>query len=206
MIKAVMFDLDGVLLDAKEWHYHALNSALSSQDLPQISLNDHLTIFDGLPTKIKLRMLGVDSELASIVEKEKQFYTQQLIRTEYKQNLDTLNALKILKNEGYVLALCSNSVRSTVDLFLDVSDYGYYFDLSLSNNDVKKAKPSPEIYERGLFELDLNPKETLVLEDNDNGIRAVVDAGCNLLRVDGGVRQVTYRFIKDEIGRLNGRV
>ena len=56
MIRAVIFDMDGVLIDAKEWHYNALNQSLSLFGY-SISLEDHLTTYDGLPTKKKLEML-----------------------------------------------------------------------------------------------------------------------------------------------------
>lgn len=200
MIKAIAFDLDGVLADFKEIHYNALNLALVACGLPEIFLDDHENKFDGLPTKKKLKMLKLSEKDSATVSTLKQKFTIQLIKSEYKQNLDTLNALKILKNEGYRMCLCSNSVRETVDQFLEVSEYGWYFEFTLSNNDVIKAKPNPEIYNKALEKFGLMPNEILVLEDNVNGIAAASKAGCNVLVVDGGVKQVTYQFIK---GRIN---
>ena len=55
MIKAIIFDMDGVLIDAKEWHYEALNNALQLFGY-KISREDHLATFDGLPTREKLRL------------------------------------------------------------------------------------------------------------------------------------------------------
>ena len=56
-IKAILFDMDGVLIDAKEWHYEALNQALKLFGC-EISRFDHVHTFDGLPTKDKLELLG----------------------------------------------------------------------------------------------------------------------------------------------------
>ena len=56
-IKAVLFDMDGVLIDAKDWHYEALNKALGLFGM-EINRYDHLNTFDGLPTKVKLQMLS----------------------------------------------------------------------------------------------------------------------------------------------------
>ena len=61
-IKAVIFDMDGVLIDAKEWHYESLNSALSLFGY-EISRHDHLVTYDGLPTKKKLEMLSLENGL-----------------------------------------------------------------------------------------------------------------------------------------------
>ena len=60
--KAVLFDMDGVLIDAREWHYDALNRALSlfGHDIDRYS---HLTAYDGLPTRKKLEMLSIDKGL-----------------------------------------------------------------------------------------------------------------------------------------------
>ena len=64
-IKAVLFDMDGVLIDAKEWHYEALNRALALFGMP-ISRFEHLTTFDGLPTRKKLEMLSLELSLIHI--------------------------------------------------------------------------------------------------------------------------------------------
>lgn len=74
-IKAILFDMDGVLIDAKEWHYEALNEALRLFGV-EISRYDHLHTFDGLPTKVKLEMLGeqnfLPQELHSFINNVKQ--------------------------------------------------------------------------------------------------------------------------------------
>lgn len=77
-IKAVIFDMDGVLIDAKEWHYDALNKALSLFGY-EISRYDHLITYDGLPTKKKLEMLsmerGLPERLHPYINMLKQKYT-----------------------------------------------------------------------------------------------------------------------------------
>ena len=81
-IKAVLFDMDGVLIDAKDWHYEALNEALSLFGL-EISRYDHLHTFDGLPTKKKLEMLGEQSylpeKLHPFINQVKQQFTMEKI-------------------------------------------------------------------------------------------------------------------------------
>jgi beta-phosphoglucomutase len=67
-IKAIIFDMDGVLVEAKEWHYKALNRALELFGY-QISRYDHLTTYDGLPTSKKLEMLSLESGLPKELHK-----------------------------------------------------------------------------------------------------------------------------------------
>ena len=70
MIKAVVFDMDGVLIDATDWHFHALNQALSLFGL-EIEYEEHLSQFNGLPTKSKLKILSdmIKNDMA-MLEKE----------------------------------------------------------------------------------------------------------------------------------------
>ena len=82
MIKAVIFDMDGVLIEAKEWHYEALNRALQLFGY-EISRLDHLTTYDGLPTKKKLEMLSIENDLPrnlhSFINEMKQLYTVEMV-------------------------------------------------------------------------------------------------------------------------------
>ena len=110
-------------------------------------------------------------------------------------------ALSRLKSEGYRLALASNSVRLTIDMMMEKSDLVRYFDFMLSNQDVTKAKPDPEIYQTAINRLGLEPVECLVVEDNQNGVKAALASGANLLKVET-VYDVTYSNIKDKIKEL----
>ncbi len=81
-IKAIIFDMDGVLIDAKDWHYEALNKALALFGF-SISRYDHLVTYDGLPTKKKLEMLtmecGLPKGLHQFINDLKQIYTMEMI-------------------------------------------------------------------------------------------------------------------------------
>ena len=69
MIKVILFDLDGVLVDACEWHYLALNRALKECGLSEISEQDHVKKFNGLPTRVKLKMMNIsDNDITKINE------------------------------------------------------------------------------------------------------------------------------------------
>ena len=124
-IKAIIFDMDGVLIDAKEWHYNALNKALELFGM-QISRYDHLITYDGLPTKNKLEMLSVERglprELHPFISRIKQQYTMEIVYAKCKPVFCHEYALSRLKHEGYRLALCSNSVRKSVEVMVENSN------------------------------------------------------------------------------------
>ena len=205
VIKAIIFDMDGVLINAKEWHFEALNKALSFFG-KEISRYDHLVTFDGLPTKKKLEMLSMENNfpygLHEFVNELKQEYTMQIIYANCKPRFDHQYALSRLKNEGYRLVVCSNSVRNTVDIMMQKAGLSQYLDFFLSNQDVEKGKPSPDIYLKAFEKLQLLPEECLVLEDNENGLKAALSSGANLLKIRE-VSDVTYWNIIKKINDIN---
>ena len=204
MIKAIIFDMDGVLIEAKDWHYEALNKALSLFGF-EISRYDHLVTFDGLPTSRKLEMLSVERglprSLHKFINEMKQQYTMDYVYTCCKPRFIHQYALSRLNAEGYRLALASNSIRKTVELMLDKADLSQYMEFMLSNQDVKKAKPDPEIYLTAIERLGLKPEECLIAEDNQNGIQAALASGAHLFKVDT-VNDVTYTNIKRRIEEI----
>jgi beta-phosphoglucomutase len=185
-IRAVLFDMDGVLIEAKEWHYEALNRALDLFGMP-ISRFDHLRTFDGLPTRKKLELLtlerGLPLEIHDFINEMKQIYTLELVHTQCKPRFVHEFALSSLKAKGLKLAVCSNSVRQTVETMMDKSALFNYLDHIVSNEDVVHGKPDPEIYLQAISTFKLRPEECLIVEDNDNGIRAAKAAGAHLLVV-----------------------
>lgn len=200
-IKAIIFDMDGVLIEAKDWHYEALNQALELFGFT-ISRYDHLVTFDGLPTRKKLEMLslekGLPNGLHKFINHMKQIYTMEHVYMKCKPLFNHQYALSKLKTEGYGLALASNSVRITIDMMMEKADLIKYLDFTLSNQDVTKSKPDPEIYSKAIEKFGLLPEECLIVEDNPNGIKAALASGANLLKVDT-VYDVTYQNIKNKI-------
>lgn len=207
MIKAVIFDMDGVLIDAKEWHYDALNRALRLFGI-EISRADHLTTFDGLPTKRKLELLtmteGLPRELHAFLNELKQQYTMEIVSVRCKPVFAHEYALSTLKSRGIKLAVASNSVRKSVIAMMERARLADYIDLMLSNQDVTKSKPDPEIYHTALTRLDVSPHEALILEDNEHGIQAARASGANVLVVRD-VSEVNLPNIDRKIKEISGR-
>ena len=141
MIKAILFDMDGVLIDAKDWHYDALNRALNHFG-HNISRDSHLSTFDGLPTKKKLGMLtntrGLPVGLHSFINELKQAYTIEISYQRCKPAFNHQYALSRLKKEGFKLAVCSNSVRQSIETMMQLSGLMPYI-VYVSNQDVSRA-------------------------------------------------------------------
>lgn len=203
-IKAIVFDMDGVLIDAREWHYEALNRALALLGF-SISRFDHLSTYDGLPTRRKLEMLsmerGLPRALHDFLSALKQEYTTQIVHTVCRPVFQHEYALSRLKADGYLLGVASNSVRRTVELMMERSDLTPYLSSVLSNEDVEHGKPHPAIYTLAMERLSVTPDETLVIEDNAHGVESAEAAGAHLAVVRSPM-DVTYDLIVDRINSL----
>lgn len=200
-IKAIIFDMDGVLIDAKEWHYEALNRALTLFGM-EISRHDHLVTYDGLPTKTKLKMLsmerGLPSALHEFINEMKQVYTMGVIYAKCKPTFYHQFALSRLQAQGYRMAVCSNSIRQTVNMMLDLAGLLPFIEFFLSNEDVSQPKPAPDMYIEAIRRMGLTPDECLIVEDHPNGIKAARDSGAHVLCVND-VRDVNYANIVQQI-------
>ncbi|MEG0866460.1 MAG: HAD family phosphatase [Hafnia sp.] len=202
-IKGVIFDMDGVLIDAKEWHYDALNQALALFGLT-ITQAEHEGVFDGLPTRDKLNRLtehrGLPPELHSFINEMKQRYTLDLIHQNCWPVYQHQYALAKLKRTGYRLGVASNSVRGSIETMLSRACLSPYLEFTLSNEDVVCGKPDPEIYLRAQQCLGLKPHECVIVEDNPHGIAAAHASGANVLVVKDP-SEVTWARIRDFIAQ-----
>jgi beta-phosphoglucomutase-like phosphatase (HAD superfamily)/dTDP-glucose pyrophosphorylase len=188
MNKLVIFDLDGVLIDSRELHYDALNDALRKVgEQYVISREEHLSKYDGLNTTRKLKMLTEDKGLPvsayDQVWKDKQEATFLLVRGFCKEYL-LQTIFRKIKARGYKIAVASNSIRETVKLSLlsiGVMDEVDYF---VSNEDVTRAKPYPEMYWKCMTALNVLPKSTIIVEDSHIGRQGALDSGAHLLAVE----------------------
>lgn len=187
-IKLVIFDLDGVLVDTREHHYVALNRALAEIDERfTISIKDHLQLFDGLSTQRKLDLLtqerGLDTSFHQPIWQKKQALTMQVIE-ELVTPIPHITALfKQLKQDGFQIYVCSNSIRDTIKIILLKMDLMRYVNYFISNQDVSSPKPHPEMYWRAMIKEKVLPKETLIVEDSYVGRTAAISSGANLCAV-----------------------
>ena len=207
MIKTIIFDLDGVLIESKEIHYKALNAALPANY--RITYEEHLSTYDGLPTKKKLDMLTLEKDLPldlhMEIASEKARQTMNILFDSIKPRMEFTKIFMALKNAGYKIALASNAVKSTVETALDCLELRKYFDVIYSNQDVDKPKPHFEMYFKIMLDLNSKPGETLILEDSHIGRQAVMDAGCHLLPVIDSY-DVKLEKIEAKLAELNKQI
>jgi HAD superfamily hydrolase (TIGR01509 family) len=206
MTKLIIFDLDGVLVEAKQIHFDTLNQALKEIEIITgssyvITEAEHLSIYDGLKTTQKLEMLtknkGLHSEFYDRIWYRKQHLTIEAI-SQLQPDIKMIELFKKLRNMGYKLACASNSIRRSVLVMLAKIGIIEYMDLILSNEDVKNSKPHPEIYWKAMSMMECLPEETLIVEDSPHGLLAASRSRANVLRVDNP-KDLTFEKIKDKL-------
>ena len=201
-VKLVIFDLDGVLVEAKNIHYDALNEALGEQYA--ISWAEHLSTYDGLKTNQKLEMLserkGLPTELHKEIWEDKQKLTLQKLK-ELQPNQTLQSVMNALVEDGYKIAVCSNSIRKTVLTVLSKLGIMEFMDYIISNEDVQNSKPHPEMYWRAISKMGCLPEETLIVEDSPYGLLAASRSKAHILRVKNPT-EVTYTNIFNKLTEI----
>ena len=187
MIKLIIFDLDGVLVDACDWHYHSLNRALKEVVGYDISREDHVSTFNGLPTNTKLEMLGVRGSDARDVWRKKQDYTVDVIKEMATPTEEKMALHEETKSMGIISCCVTNSINMTAELMLKKTDQLKYMEFIVANEDVENNKPNPDCYLLAISSLQLKPEECLIVEDSPKGLEAAYDTGAHVLEVENSL-------------------
>jgi HAD superfamily hydrolase (TIGR01509 family) len=187
MIELVIFDLDGVLVDACEWHRLALNQALKEVSGYEISERDHHETFNGIPTKVKLQRLSkmgvVSYEDHERVYNLKQKLTIKLIKEKATLRKEKIEMINFLKSNDCKVACFTNSIRETATLMLEKTGVLNQLDHLLTNEDVEKTKPDPEGYIFLINLFKVKKENVIIIEDSPKGLKAAHASGCNVVKV-----------------------
>lgn len=187
MIKAILYDLDGVLVDAVDIHKSAFAAAL--KDIAGVTITDdeHISTFNGLPTKRKLEILvgqgRIKSDAIPFIERLKQEMTVAQINTYMYPAHGKIHLHKWAAENNIKVACVTNSIRQTASLMLERTGQLPYIQILITNQDVKTPKPDPEGYLKAMERLGVTPAETLIVEDSPKGIEAAKATGAKVMIV-----------------------
>jgi HAD superfamily hydrolase (TIGR01509 family) len=207
MAKAIIFDLDGVLVDSKEIHFNSLNLALSEVDKRfVISKAEQDGIFEGLTTKSKLKILtqtrGLSEELHQKIWLSKQKYSSAMFSS-ISVDTELVSLFKIIKMSDIKIAVASNSIRSTVDNCLSALGVLDYADYTISNEEVIEPKPNPEIYIKCFSHFGITSADAVVFEDSQIGIAAANSSKAKVVIVSSR-KDLTFDKVVNSINYLLG--
>lgn len=209
MIKYLLFDLDGVLVDACEVHRVSLNRALKEISNTEIFEDEHYAIenpLNGLPTKKKLEFLisknRIRQEDVKLIFDLKQKYTIDEIKKTLKHDLTKIELHRHNRWNGLKSACITNSIIKTAALMLDITGQLDYMDLIISNEAVRFPKPHAEGYIKAMVKLGGVPEECIIVEDSPNGLLAAQATGAHIWKVKDPT-EVNYENFQQFMFNLN---
>jgi HAD superfamily hydrolase (TIGR01549 family) len=201
MEKIILFDLDGVLVDACDWHYESLNNSLIKNNYLPITREDHIKTFNGLPTKVKLKMLNILPEDIAKISNEKQKNTIDVIKKYGKIMPEKIELLKYLKFNNFKIGCVTNSIEETAKLMLQVTGQIDFIDLLVTNENVKKNKPNPDCYLYAMEKMCSIPEKVYCVEDSSIGIEAARRANIKNIFIVSNTEQVNVANITKFLSR-----
>ena len=184
---AVIFDVDGVLIDATDWHFEALNRALVPF-CAAIPYGVHSRELLGLPTASKIQWLIGRGTLSAKFEKQvlqsKREHFSRIMRKRSKPEIARQRLLSVLSSRGILLAAVSNAVRSSATQMLELAGLLEFFGVIVGGDEVLRPKPDPEIYHEALRRLGVTPEKARAVEDGRLGVEAALSAGLSVVKLN----------------------
>lgn len=181
-IKAVIFDMDGVLIDSEIVYIQFMLEFIRSKR-PETSIEELYGIVGQAPepawTIIKELLNSTQDWQELRQEYYKEWYPQRKAKIDYRKIFrpEAEELIRELKEQGYRLAVASSTEYTKVIHILELNGILSYFDVVLSGQDLPRSKPDPMIYHKAAKLLGVKEEECVVLEDSTVGIRAAYDAG-----------------------------
>lgn len=183
-IKAIIFDMDGVLVDSQSAHIKAERAACEKYGLfvPMSEWKNFYgwkieEIFAFLKKKYKKSDLPID-KMVNFKKREFKKYNREIIAIS-----GSLEFLKFCRKNFSKIALATSTKIVMQKLIFNKYGFYKYFDKITTGDMVKRGKPSPDIYKLAIKKIELKPKECIVIEDAPNGIIAAKKAGCIALGI-----------------------
>jgi beta-phosphoglucomutase len=182
MVKGVIFDLDGVLVDTENLHFDCLNEALSFYNL-KINKIDYEKL-SGVGTLTRLKMLLPNADRDTL---RQAYELKGKLTIQHSKNIPlsdgALELINYLKSKGIKLALASNARKDFVAFILSNLNLDKYFDFVISADSITTSKPNPEIFTISMTQLGVSPEETVIFEDSIAGLQAAFASGAHVIAV-----------------------
>jgi beta-phosphoglucomutase len=214
MLRAVIFDFDGVITDSEILHFRAINQVLAHYGT-QITKNDYYKKYLGFNDAdcyeafINHGLLKTGThQIKELIEEKKKIY-KQLAQTEGKMIEGVHDFLEMLERNSVPMAICSGSLLTEVEMVLEDARLRHLFEVIVSGEQVHKGKPDPEGYVLTLKRLNENHKKPIaseqcvVIEDSHWGLEAAKEAGMHTIAVTNSYDAKQLKMADKIVDRLS---
>jgi beta-phosphoglucomutase-like phosphatase (HAD superfamily) len=214
MIKAVIYDLDDTMVNSGPLHKRSWKKLLNEygykfSDIPEKIRSDFLgkKIIDNIQTVMNYFKLNESKNI--LFEKRIDIFLK-LAEKDLQTMSGLLFSLKLFKKNNYKLAIATSGTKRYIDLVLRKFNIKKFFEVIVTEDDVKSGKPDPEPYLVTAKKLSLRPQECLVLEDAANGVKSAKTAGCACIAIrnkNSFVQDLSKAdLVLDSLGELNLKI
>ncbi len=214
MLKAVIFDFDGVITDSEILHLRAFNQSLAQYGI-EITKKDYYTTYLGFndidcyKLLIEKGLLKMDEQQINTLMIQKKKIFEQLAKAEGKMIEGVRDFLKMLEQNNMPMAICSGSLLTEVEMVLEDARLRHLFEVIVSGEQVKKGKPDPEGFLLSLQRLNENREnpitanQCVVIEDSHWGLEAAKAAGMHTIAVTNSYDAEQLGMAEKIVNQLN---
>ena len=184
-MKAVIFDMDGVLINSMKYHTTSLKKVFDEFNLK--TTKKELFLLEGMPFKKTINIILKNNNMTLSNEKKSEIYLNkkkffnEIFKFETYENV--LKIIYFLKNKDIKLGLVTGSNKEFTSKIIE-KHFKNLFDVIITGDDVKNGKPSPEPYKKAKKKLDFNNNEILIIENSPLGIESGKKAQLKVLALE----------------------
>jgi len=201
-IKALLFDLDGTLIDSERFHFDCWNEFLQDYGV-QLEFKDWIANYAGIPlpknAKTIIDKYKIDTDLSLFINQREQLTLYGFEHKDIELMPHALDFVRFFYEKGLTLAVVTASPRADVEAVFKRNGLAKYFTLFVTRTDVSKSKPDPESYNVCVDKLGFAKEECLVFEDTINGVKSAMAAGITCYAIQSNVRAHLKLKIADEL-------
>ncbi len=184
LMRAVIWDMDGVIVDTGEYHYRSWRDIFKKQGV-DFSEKDFQCIFGQRNDTIIRKTLGKELTQAQVdsIADDKDNYFRQLVKSHVTPFPGVIDLLKILNANGILAAVASSAPLENIRLIMAEAGTAEYFQAVVYGREVSEGKPSPQIYLLAAQKLGAEPANCIVIEDAVAGVEGAKRAGMRCIAV-----------------------
>jgi len=217
LIKAVIFDMDGLMFDTEKlskeiWQEIAEKKGYNFED----DFFDEMVGLDIEDTNQAFKKnYGQDFPYFKLREEKNKILKKHVKDKGVPLKKGLLEIIDYLKQNEYLIAVASSSYRERIELYLESAGIKEKFDCIIGGDEVSKSKPDPEIFLKGIQKLGVGRDEAIILEDSAHGVLAAAEAGIKVILIPdlvehpAEIEKLVYKKLdyltelKDELEHLN---